>query len=64
MFPSTGMLIQKHASNNLTFMYSELQFLSMKLAALNPRLEFNMDNLFPKEVNIYTIHDLSDYDLV
>jgi len=27
------------------------QFLSMKLAAVNPRLDFNIDNLFAKEVS-------------
>jgi hypothetical protein len=26
------------------------QFLSMKLAAVNPRLDFNFDNLFAREV--------------
>ena len=27
-----------------------MQFLSMKLAAVNPRLDFNIDDLFAKEV--------------
>lgn len=29
-----------------------LQFLSMKLAAVNPRVEFNMDNLFRRDVSL------------
>lgn len=29
-----------------------LQFLSMKLATVNPRLDFNIDSLLPKDVSI------------
>nr|GMC67783.1 transcription factor HBI1-like isoform X1 [Ipomoea batatas] len=36
--------------NYVQSLQKQVEFLSMKLAALNPRLEFNMDNLFPKEV--------------
>nr|GMC57498.1 transcription factor HBI1-like [Ipomoea batatas] len=38
--------------NYVQSLQKQVEFLSMKLAALNPRLEFNMDNLFPKEVYI------------
>ena len=38
-----------------------LQFLSMKLATLNPRLDFNVDNIFAKEVNISVIFPLFEY---
>jgi hypothetical protein len=32
-----------------------MQFLSMKLAAVNPRLDFNIDELFAKEVNVIQV---------
>nr|GMC57565.1 transcription factor HBI1-like [Ipomoea batatas] len=39
--------------NYVQSLQKQVEFLSMKLAALNPRLEFNMDNLFPKELPAY-----------
>lgn len=37
-----------------------MQFLSMKLAAVNPRLDFNIEDFFAKEVmeNIYYYHEI------
>lgn len=38
-------------SNQIFLGVLHLQFLSMKLAAVNPRIDFNLDNFFAKEVN-------------
>ncbi|CAI9110787.1 OLC1v1010871C1 [Oldenlandia corymbosa var. corymbosa] len=37
--------------NYVQSLQKQVEFLSMKLAALNPRLDFNIDNFFAKEVN-------------
>nr|CAD1830333.1 unnamed protein product [Ananas comosus var. bracteatus] len=37
--------------NYVQSLQRQVEFLSMKLATMNPRLEFNMDNLLPKDVN-------------
>lgn len=37
---------------NLNF-FSYLQFLSMKIAAVNPRLDFNIEGLVAKDVSRY-----------
>ncbi|GKV42826.1 hypothetical protein SLEP1_g50191 [Rubroshorea leprosula] len=39
-----------YAAANFTIYAQSKQFLSMKLAAVNPRLDFNIDNLFAKEM--------------
>lgn len=42
----------KHLRNQVSIY---LQFLSMKLAALSPTLEFNIDNLSGKEVRLHSL---------
>nr|GMC81102.1 transcription factor bHLH63-like isoform X2 [Ipomoea batatas] len=37
--------------NYVQSLQKQVEFLSMKLAAVNPRLDFNIDSLFTKEVN-------------
>ena len=39
-------------------LYHHMQFLSMKLAAVNARLDFNIDDLFTKEVRAMQITEL------
>lgn len=38
--------------NYVQSLQRQVEFLSMKLAAVNPRLEFNIDNLFGGEINL------------
>ncbi|OAY85011.1 Transcription factor bHLH77 [Ananas comosus] len=37
--------------NYVQSLQRQVEFLSMKLATMNPRLEFNMDNILPKDMH-------------
>ncbi|KAJ0962878.1 hypothetical protein J5N97_028000 [Dioscorea zingiberensis] len=44
--------------NYVQSLQRQVEFLSMKLAATNPRLDFNIDNLFSKEINAMTSNNM------
>nr|QOJ43678.1 bHLH transcription factor [Dracaena cambodiana] len=45
--------------NYVQSLQRQVEFLSMKLAAVNPRLDFNMESLFTKEMNLPCISNIS-----